>query len=204
MQFVSIDVETANQRRGSVCQIGMVLFDEHGPVDEFETLIDPRELFSQANIRVHGIRPGDVAGAPTFAQAAADIFPRMEGQLCVAHNAGFDRTALLQAAAYSGLRLPWCRWLCSVRVARRAFAGEIERFNLNRVADHLGIRFNHHDALEDARTCGEIVRVACLRTGLSPEEWLQQVGAPVKGQIGRRTPSAPPVGSIARRAMGYR
>ena len=204
MQFVALDVETANHRRGSVCQIGMVLFDADGVVDEFETLINPRDIFAPGNVRVHGIRPGDVTNAPTFAEAAAHIFPRMNEQLVVAHNAGFDRTAVQAAAAYSGLRTPWCRWLCSARVARRAWREELERFNLNVVAQHLGIRFRHHDALDDARTCGEIVRQACHRYDMSPEDWLQQVGAPVKGQIGKKVAPAPAPGSIARKALGYR
>lgn len=203
MQFVALDVETANRRRGSICQIGMVLFDEDGPVDEFETLINPRDIFSPGNVRVHGIRAGDVTHAPTFAEAARDIFPRIDEMTVVAHNAPFDRSCLREAAAYTGLRLPWCRWLCSARVARRMFRGELERFNLNVVAHHLGIRFKHHDALDDARTCGEIVRQSCMRSGLSVEDWMRQVGGPVKGQIGKRTPAPPAPGSIARRAMGY-
>ena len=203
MQFVALDVETANRRRGSICQIGMVLFDADGVVEEFETLINPRDIFAPGNTRIHGIRAGDVTNAPTFREAAPDIFARLDRQIVVAHNAPFDRSCLREAAEYSGLRVPWCRWLCSAQVARRVFRGELERFKLDVVADHLGIRFRHHDALDDARTCGEIVRQACWRSGLNVEEWRDQVRGPVHGQMGRRR-SAPPTGRISRAAMGYR
>lgn len=203
MQFVALDVETANRRRGSICQIGIVLFDASGIVDEYETLINPRDIFSPGNTRIHGIRAGDVTHAPTFAQAAPEILARIDRQIVVAHNAAFDRSCLREACEYSGLRAPWCRWLCSVQVARRIFRGHLERFRLNDVANHLGISFQHHDALDDARTCGEIVRRACRQSGLDVEDWLSQVRGPVGGQIGQRAPQAA-AGSISARAMGCR
>jgi DNA polymerase-3 subunit epsilon len=40
------------------------------------------------------------------------------------------------------------------------------------VAQHFGIRFGHHDALEDARAAGEIVLLAIEASGVGIEGWL--------------------------------
>ena len=184
--FVALDVETANSSWGSICQIGLVMFDEGGVRDEWSTLIDPLARFSRGNIRVHGITPTHVRGAPTFEEASREIFDRIEDRIVIAHNASFDRTAVRYAAGDAGLHLPECRWLCSVRVARRAWAGELKRFGLSHVARHLGMDFGHHDALEDARAAAHVVLAACERTGLSVEGWMERVEQPVARPTRRR------------------
>ena len=39
-RFVAIDVETANTKRASICQIGLVVYDNRKVVDEWSTLHD--------------------------------------------------------------------------------------------------------------------------------------------------------------------
>ena len=41
--FVAVDVETANSDRGSICQIGVVSVEQGQIVDEWQTLVDPRD-----------------------------------------------------------------------------------------------------------------------------------------------------------------
>jgi DNA polymerase-3 subunit epsilon len=202
--FVALDVETANGRYSSICQIGLVLFEGGKPVEEWQTLIDPQVTFAPGNIGIHGIHPSDVRGAPTFAQAAGEVFARIDGQIVVAHNAKFDRSCISHAAAKAGLALPWCRWLCSVQVARRAWHGEVERFGLARMAEHLDLTFRHHDALEDARTCGQVVCAASRRTGLSTEDWMDRVKQPLEAPHKPRALPPPQPGTLSRKAMGLR
>ena len=211
--FVALDVETANRNGGSICQIGIVAFENGAIVDEWQTLVNPRARFDAGNVRVHGIRPADVADAPTFRQIAGEIHERTTGQIVVAHNASFDRSCLRYAHKDARLAEPDARWLCTVRVARRAWADELDRFGLKVVASHLGLRFQHHDALEDARACGQVLQAACELTGLDPEAWLTRVGRPVRE--GSRVPrTGPPArgiagggrrrGSISERALASR
>ena len=206
--FVALDVETANRNGGSICQIGIVTFEHGRIVDEWQTLVNPRARFDAGNIRVHGIRPQDVDDAPTFRQIAGEIHERTTGQIVVAHNANFDRSCLRYAHGEARLMEPDARWLCTVRVARRAWAGELERFGLKVVAGHLGLRFQHHDALEDARACGQVLVAACERTGLCARDWLERVERPVRERPARTAPSvlsqADPGGSISARALAGR
>jgi DNA polymerase-3 subunit epsilon len=69
--------------------------------------------------------------------------------------------------------------LDSARVVRRAFPDE--RYGLSHIARHLGIEFNHHDALEDARCAGEILLRAIVETHIDLDGWFYRVDQPVHG-----------------------
>jgi DNA polymerase-3 subunit epsilon len=45
----------------------------------------------------------------------------------------------------------------------------------------LGIEFQHHSALEDARAAGEILLRAILQTGLDIADWIVRVTRPISG-----------------------
>ncbi|NAP01239.1 hypothetical protein FRY77_35445, partial [Halomonas sp. MG34] len=66
MKFVSIDFETANEKRHSPCAVGIVVANEKEILEEYYSLINPITAFSPFNVRVHGITDRDVEDAPTF------------------------------------------------------------------------------------------------------------------------------------------
>lgn len=51
MDFVALDVETANFDIGSICQIGIAKYRQGKLIDTFESLINPRCSFSQKKHR---------------------------------------------------------------------------------------------------------------------------------------------------------
>ena len=63
MDFVAIDVETANADVGSICQVGMAHFVDGQIVDEWSTLVDPEDYFDGMNVSIHGIEPHMVRGS---------------------------------------------------------------------------------------------------------------------------------------------
>ena len=74
-------------------------------------------------------------------------------------------------------------WLDSADVARRAWPDDYGRgrrgWSLKDIASDLGISFEHHDALEDARAAAEIILHACAATETDIEGWLQRVKHPI-------------------------
>lgn len=66
MRFVAIDVETANARMRSICQIGVVVFEDGRETASDVALIDPEEEFDAINVAIHGIDEARVAGAKRF------------------------------------------------------------------------------------------------------------------------------------------
>ena len=179
MRFIAIDLETANPDRTSICQIGLVGFEDGREIFSNSMLIDPCQYFEPYNVHVHGITEQQVAGQPRFEDVFADIETLVNGEVAVSHTA-FDRTALEQSCAFHGTRSLACRWLDSARVARQAWPQFSRKgYGLKNLAKEFGIDFQHHDAVEDARTAGLILLRAMEETGLGIDEWFQRVKHPI-------------------------
>ncbi|ACL55534.1 3'-5' exonuclease [Methylobacterium nodulans] len=165
MRTLAIDFETANERRDSACAVGLAWIEDGRVVRREARLIRPAEMrFSPFNVRVHGIRPEDVADAPDFAAAMAPFLPEIAGALVLAHNASFDIGVLAAALAACGLPQPDYTSLCTLQLARRQWPGQ-ERYRLPALAARLGIAFRHHDAGEDAFVCAEVALAAMREAG---------------------------------------
>jgi len=68
VNFLCLDVETANESAASICQLGIACFidNEHRPNLDIVTYIDPEDYFQEQLIQIHGISEESVVGAPTF------------------------------------------------------------------------------------------------------------------------------------------
>ena len=182
MDFVAVDVETANPTMSSICQVGLAGFSDGVLAFEWKTYIDPRDYFHPMNVAIHGIDRAVVAEAPTFGMVADVLFDHLTGTIVASHMP-FDRVALHQACAMYELDPPALTWLDTARVARRAWADCAYRgYGLANVCSKIGYDFGHHDALEDAKAAGQVLLAACEVTGLSVKEWLvrveQSIGEP--------------------------
>jgi DNA polymerase III subunit epsilon len=183
MDFVAVDVETANADLSSICQIGIASFREGVLVDSWVSLVDPEDYFSPINVSIHGIDEEDVKDAPTWNEVFPHVASRMLERVVVSHTP-FDRAALARACDRYSLTGCECKWLDSARVARRAWP-EFSRsgYGLSNVAAHFGVEYKAHDALEDARCAGLLLLRAISETGLGIEEWLVRVQLPI-GETG--------------------
>lgn len=92
MEFVAVDVETANADMASICQVGFVHVRAGATFEEWQTLVDPRDYFDPVNISIHGISEADVLGAPTFPDVAEKIRSWLGRAVAVCHT-HFDRVA---------------------------------------------------------------------------------------------------------------
>lgn len=163
--IIALDFETANERRDSACAVGLAWIEDGAVVRRESRLIRPPELrFSPGNIRVHGILPADVCNQPLFPDVMAEFLPDLADGLVLAHNAGFDMGVLRASLQAHGLRPPTFSYLCTLQIARRVFPAQ-EGCGLGKVAARLGIRFEHHDAGEDAYACAEVALAAMRQTG---------------------------------------
>lgn len=183
MEFIALDVETANPDFASICQIGLVTFRDGQPVDQWETLVDPQDFyFDPCNVMIHGITEEDVIGAPSFTDVAGVLVEKLTGKVVV-HHTHFDKSALQQAAEYFDTPPLSCTWLDTARVVRRTWQ-ECSQcgYGLANVADMLGLTFQHHRAVEDARIAGEILLIAMQQTGRSIDDWLLRIKKPIDEQ----------------------
>lgn len=193
MDFVVIDVETANADLSSICQVGIASFCDGALADSWVSLVNPQDYFSATNVSIHGIDNFQVKDAPTWVEVFPAIASRLQEEIVVSHT-HFDRVAVERACSRSNLEACSCMWLDSARVVRIAWP-EFSRsgYGLSNMAAHFGITYQAHDALEDARCAGMLLLRVVAETGLSPEQWLVRVGQPIQtdGQIYHRERAFP-------------
>ena len=174
MNFVVIDVETANPDFSSICQVGIAEFRDGRHYGLWESLVNPEDYFDEMNIAVHGIEEYMVRQAPKWSAVYEQLAPWLKNRIVASHTA-FDRAALTRACSKNGLQPYESQWLDTARVVRRAWPEFSQKgYGLANVTRHFGIEFQHHDAKEDARAAGEVLLRAVAATGLSVEQWLER------------------------------
>jgi DNA polymerase III subunit epsilon len=184
MDFVAIDVETANPDMASICQIGIARYRGGSLADEWVTFVDPQDYFAGVNVSIHGINEGAVKGSPIFSEVSPKLGGFLQSAIVVCHT-HFDRLSLLRAGDRFRINLPECTWLDSARVARRAWKEcAWKGYGLASVCKRLGYEFKHHDALEDAKAAAFIMAAAVQETGISLDGWLTRVKQPIDPESG--------------------
>ncbi|MEY8838207.1 3'-5' exonuclease, partial [Cribrihabitans sp. XS_ASV171] len=159
-RFFALDVETANNDRGSICQVGVAGVRHDNSIDTWVTLVDP-ETRNWVFSGLHGIDAAMVRGASKIDEVLEFLEPHLAGHSVYQHS-GFDRSAIRAACEARGRDEPSWDWQNSVSVARRAWP-ELRGnggHGLASLKTHLGLRFEHHDAGEDARAAAQVVLLA--------------------------------------------
>jgi DNA polymerase-3 subunit epsilon len=147
--FTAIDFETAQGKRWSICQVGLVRV-EHGNITEkLSILVQPPEnYYHYMNIKIHRITPSMTLTKPTFNKIWLSIKPYIQNQNLVAHNMAFDNSCLQQTLSYYKLPIPSYNQYCTYKIFGQG---------LSYVCKAKGVILgNHHDALADALACAKL------------------------------------------------
>ena len=169
MKLVGLDFETANKKIGSICAAGCAVLEDGVVRESREWLLCPHQGYRwmQPNFtQIHGLHYWDVRNCPEF----PDIWPEMRQLLisadCVViHNAPFDLGHLRSVLELYELPPLEFDYADSLRISRRLFP-EMSSHSLDAVAGRFGISFQHHNALEDARACAQVL----FHTGISKSD----------------------------------
>jgi DNA polymerase III subunit epsilon len=165
VNVIAIDFETANEQRSSACSVGLAWIESGAVTRVEERLIRPKEMrFSGFNIAIHGIHPEDVEDSPEFPEVMDEFAADFAGATMIAHNAAFDMSVWRAALDRYGLVYPCFDYLCTVKMARRAWP-DLPSYKLNALGRHLCISFNHHNAAEDAKVCAEVALAVAADLG---------------------------------------
>lgn len=164
LDFITIDFETANYARNSICQIGIATV-KNNQIKEVKTwLVNPETFFDDFNVRLHGISPKDVEDKPNFKEVWPKVYEHIsDGTDCnmlFAHNAQFDMQALMADLSRYDMSIPYIPFGCTLAISRRTWPGE-PSYSLESLCRKFGIKPGTHDAGEDARACAEILLLAC-------------------------------------------
>lgn len=159
MRIVSIDFETANSSRVSICATGMAVFENGVLIETLSWLVRPPEghgWFREDFIECHGLTHFHVMNAPEFPAIAPEFLQRLAcADLVIAHNA-FDIGHLRQTLNHFDLSCPEFDYLCTCKLARRVWP-ELPDHKLSTLAAHIGHEFQHHRAQADAEAAGHVM-----------------------------------------------
>lgn len=190
LDFVSIDFETANAKRASVCQIGIVKVRDGIPGKIHTHYVMPPpgfDNFAERNIQIHGITRATLAGDPHKLSwaAALERLIKFTGDLpLIGHNVSVERSIIVQATEAIGGVVPEFEYLCTMGLAKTHYP-EAESYKLDRLTEAFGLpAFQHHDAGHDAAAAAHLVLHVARDKALSE---LPALWPPVK----KRTYSRP-------------
>lgn len=166
VDYIAIDFETANEKRGSACSVGLAWITDGVVTRVEERLIRPKELrFSGFNISIHGIRPEHVEGSPEFPAVMNEFSSEFARSIVIAHNASFDMSVWRASLDTYGLPYPKLEYLCTLQMARKVWPN-LPSHRLSDLANNLGIKFRHHNAGEDAAVCGQVALAVVKKLAL--------------------------------------
>ena len=178
MNFVAIDFETSTYSGNSACSVGLVKFQNGIAVDTYYSLIRPPRLYIRRDFtKIHGLTVDDVKDAPRFKNLwDSEIRPFIGDFPLAAHNASFDMGVLGAVLKWYKLPVPALSYFCTCSLSRRTWLNQ-KSHALTALAEHFGIVYNAHNALDDAKTCGKLVLMSAEKFGSTNiEELLSAAG----------------------------
>jgi DNA polymerase-3 subunit epsilon len=159
-----VDLETTglDPRRDEIISFASVPIEEGRVVvgKVHTAIVRPKRMPEAATIRIHGLRPGDLVGAPPLADAIESIIESLTGRVVVAHSAWVERAFLGAALQGVGLRLAE-PILDTTGIARHLLGasagGEEHSLELSDTARRLGLPVHRpHHADGDALTTAQL------------------------------------------------
>ena len=171
---VSIDFETCNSSRMSVCAMGIVLFKDGKVLSRrYRFVKPPREhlYFEPRIMAIHGIKRKDVLSADEFDILWSNEIEKLfSDKLIVFHNSAMEAAALRQLFEYFDIDTKLC-YIDTLQVARRINGRNGNR--LNQLADRFGLPLDHHNPLSDAEVGGWIFHIFERDFGMNRDDFIR-------------------------------
>lgn len=171
LTFVALDVETTglDPQEDAIIEVGAVAFSLDGTRHRtFQRLVDPQRDIPDFVVRLTGIGPDDVRGAPTIDRVVEELEGFVGDAVLVGQNVEFDLAHLRRAGFRGG-----CAAIDTAFLARALLRDRLPSRTLGELAAHFRIERNGaHRALADAETAAEVF-LALLREAWQLDERLR-------------------------------
>ncbi len=157
-EYVIVDIETngSKPRYSQVIEIGAVKVKNKKIIDRLETFVSCAYLPDMI-IDLTGIKPEDLAGAPSRKEALTMLREFLGDAVFVAHNVNFDYDFLNESFKRFGLGAMGNMKLCTIELAKRTISSP--KYGLVGLCDTLNIDMqSHHRAYSDALCSWQIMQ----------------------------------------------
>lgn len=173
LDYIAFDFETANYYKNSACSVGLVRFIDGKETDSVYSLIHPAKMYfiPEWTKTIHHISYNDVRDKPYFPEVWDTIVMPFINKTpdipLVAHNGNmFDMPVIKNCCEYFGMEVPKLEYFDSLIVAKKTWP-DLESHRLTALGEYFKIEYLAHDALEDSRTCGQIIKFAADKWGVN-------------------------------------
>lgn len=152
MEYAIVDIETTGgtAKNCGITEIAILIHDGEKIIEEFETLINPKQDIPGYITGLTGIDNSMVQDAPTFEEVGEKLWGLLQGRVFVAHSVNFDYGFVRECFYRIGKEFKADK-LCTVRLARKVIPG-LSSYSLGRICEHRNIPIEaRHRAMGDAR-----------------------------------------------------
>lgn len=182
MNFISIDFETANRHRSSICSLGVAIVENGRLIETAHFLIKPTpNYYDSFNTYLHGIDDSDTRNKGTFAQQWNDLKHYFHNRVIVAHNASFDCSVLRFTLDTYNLSYPDLDYHCTFRLSKKAL--HLTNHKLDTVSAYFNIHLDHHHAESDAKAAALIALRLCEKFNVNSLDKLSEIMGYKVGKI---------------------
>ena len=178
-EFVVFDFETTGFNAGgadSIIEIGAVKIKDGMITDRYDELINPGRPLPVKITELTNITDTMLEGKDNEENAVKRFIEWFGDCPMVAHNAKFDMGVIWDACSFYHHKIPHYEYFCSLQISKKVWP-EFEKHALTFLGEKFSIKYLAHEALEDAKTCGLVVKLAAekVKAG-SVEELLKKCG----------------------------
>lgn len=158
------DVEYANSKNQSICQMGLLseYFPSGEPIfPEREIYINPEDGFEDNCIRIHGITNEKIKNEPNFSTIWEEIEPYFTNSIVIGHNvAAADINALLKNCNRYKIDLPEIHYICTLDLAKKYISAyNVQNYSLSTLCKYFNIDIDDsHNAFDDACACVDLFK----------------------------------------------
>ncbi len=174
------DVEYANSKNKSICQMGIVCEDyETGDpfYPEQDIYINPNDSFDMFCINVHGITKEKVADKPTFDNVWGNIEKYFTKSVVIGHNvASADLDALIKNLNRYNIDIPEMYYICTYDLAKRFMPSfVVENYSLSTLCEYFDIDIDsEHNAFDDACACADLFKTLVDTYKINPDDYVKK------------------------------
>ena len=182
MRVTFFDVEYANIKNKSICQIGILskeINSKEEPI-KIDVVINPEDNFDDTCVRIHGITKDRVKSAKTFPQIWDSIEKFFTNAIIVGHNvASSDLDALCKTLNRYSISLPELYYICTYNMAKQLISSfEISDYSLSTLSKYFGLNDKGlHNAFIDAVICSQLLDALVEKYNVKAEDFIEKYNA---------------------------
>ena len=171
---IFFDVEYANSKTKSICQIGIICEDfstgdsNHPKLNIY---VNPEDAFEPGCIGIHGITSDKVKNAPNFPSVWADIEKHFTKSVIIGHNVSdYDLDVLVKNLKRYNLDIPEFYYISLMDLAKKHIPSYcVPDYSLATLCKYFDIEIGtEHNAFDDAYACSELFKAILNEYNITP------------------------------------